>query len=176
MRYGWLLLGAAVLSFAAAASDPTRFGFPVPAASLVIAPGESAELRLGEASLLIPKGAFGNRTVRLELYTGFPDQWQPRLAKDQQVLYAFALKASELGTNQPVETFARPLRFTYFSPKLGQGASFFDVPFTPETKAVPDPVPAQIRFVGGGKLRMGVLSHGVSGTQGGWLVVLPTKS
>ncbi|MGC9219648.1 MAG: hypothetical protein ACP5G8_09690, partial [Athalassotoga sp.] len=60
----------------AAVPNFTMYGFSNVVASIIIQPDQNAVLTLGNASINIPEGAFGNVPVKFELLTATPTSWQ----------------------------------------------------------------------------------------------------
>lgn len=165
-----LVLGAAV----AQAPDPSQYGFSQATASLIVQPWDYMRLGLGSFVLTVPNGAFGSDPVRLEILTGDPISWQDHAPQGQKVLFAFALKVTDLKTGQPILAFAKPLHFSFYGTEIGPGSMYLNVTFTNPPAVTPNPVKPQIQlFRLGTRHQTGRLSHPIPGASVGWLVTAP---
>lgn len=173
----WLSAVLAILlpSLALAAPDFTQYGYPSVVAALTLNPRDYARLSIGGVVLTIPQGAFGQDPVKLELLRGDPSAWQSRAPAGQKVIYAFALRVTDLKTNQLVLEFAKPLNFSFYSDQITERAEYLDTSAANPAVVSPNPVKPTIRLYRiGKKFPIGILSHRISGAEFGWLITVPT--
>lgn len=157
---------AASIAFAAV-PDFTMYGFPNVVASITIQPDQNAVLTLGNASIDIPPGTFGNVPVQFELLNATPSSWQQYVPNGQKILYAFAFKVTDLTTGSLIGKFSKPLIFYFSSSGITTSAEYLDV--TPTFNISKNPIPSKIDIVG----QIGTLSHLIAGAPVGWLVTIP---
>ncbi|BBJ27439.1 hypothetical protein [Athalassotoga saccharophila] len=151
----------------AAVPDFTMYGFPNVVASIIIQPDQNAVLTLGNASINIPEGAFGNVPVKFELLTATPTSWQKYVPSNQKVLYAFAFKVTDLTTGALIGKFSKPVIFYFSSSQITSQAQYLDT--TTSFVVSKNPIPPKIEFNG----QIGTLSHPIAGAPVGWLVTVP---
>lgn len=172
----WMSLGTAALisSLVLAAPDFTQYGYPNVAASLTLNPYDYVRLGLGSAVLTIPEEAFGSSPVRLELLRGDSAVWQAQAPAGQKVLYAFALRVTDLKTEKPITKFSQPITFSFYSNQITSGAGLWDTQGGSPVVINPDPVRPSIRLYKiGQKFPTGILSHRISSAEFGWLITVP---
>ena len=172
----WLFPFVAALlgSLALAAPDFSQYGYPNVVTSLTLNPYDYVRLGIGGAVLTIPQGAFGQDPVRLELLRGDSTAWQTQAPSGQKVIYAFALRVTDLKTNQAVLNFSQPLTFSFYSAQLTEHAGFWDTSPANPAAVSPDPVmPALRMYRIGSNFSTGILSHPISGAETGWLITVP---
>lgn len=172
----WLypLLAALLPSFALAGGDFTQYGYPNVVAALTLNPYDYVRLGIGGAVLTVPQGAFGSDPVRLELLRGDSSAWQALAPAGQKVVYAFALRVTDLKTNQPVLKFTQPLNFSFYSNQITEGAGYLDTSAANPALVSPNPVKPTIRMYRiGKKFPTGILTHRISGAEFGWLITVP---
>lgn len=121
LKRSWMVAAILVLALAQAQvepPDPAQFGFPTVKASLIVQPWDYLRLGLGGLVLTVPSRAFGQDPVRLEILTGDPAYWQAYAPQGQKVVFAFALRVSDLKTGKRITRFAKPLHFAYYGPAV----------------------------------------------------------
>jgi hypothetical protein len=160
-----LLIAASIAI--AAVPDFTMYGFPNVVATVIIQPDQNAVLTLGNASINIPAGTFGNVPVKFELLTATPSSWQKYVPSNQKVLYAFAFKITDLTTGALIGKFSKPVIFYFSSSEITSEAQYLDT--TPSFEVSKNPIPPKIDIIG----QIGTLSHPIAGTPVGWLVTVP---
>jgi len=161
-------------SLALAAPDFTQYGYPNVVASLTLNPYDYVRLGLGSAVLTIPQGAFGQDPMKLELLRGDSAVWQAQAPAGQKVIYAFALRVTDLKTNQAVLKFTQPLTFSYYSNQITDRAGYWDTNDSNPVVIMSNPVKPTIRLYKiGQKFPTGILTHRISGAESGWLVTVP---
>ncbi|WP_460171060.1 hypothetical protein [Thermus sp. FJN-A] len=154
--------------------DPAQYGFPEVAASVILNPWDYLRLGLGSVVLTVPNQAFGKDPVRLELLVGNPATWQGYAPKGQKVIYAFALRVTDLVTGQRILSFAKPLHFSYYGSEITEKAGYWDVSFTNPPQVTPNPVKPTIQiFHLGTRHQTGRLAHPLAGAGVGWLITVP---
>ncbi|MGC8905703.1 hypothetical protein [Thermus sp.] len=176
-RLFWTALAALGLALAQEkAPDPAQHGFPQVVASIVLNPLDYLRLGLGNVVLTVPDKAFGQDPVRLELLTGDPTSWQAKAPKGQRVVYAFALRVTDLKTGERILRFARPLHFSYYGKEITAEAGYFDVSLTDSPQVSPNPVKPSIQvFRLGTRHQTGRLAHPLAGATVGWLITVPAR-
>lgn len=162
-----LMLLASTSMILASVPDFTMYGFPNLVASIIIQPDQNVMLTLGNASISIQAGTFGNIPVRFELLNATPSSWQKYVPSDQKVLYAFAFRVTDLKTGSLIEKFAKPLIFYFSSSEITSEAEYLDT--TPAFAVSKNPIPPKIELTG----QIGTLSHPIAGAPVGWLVTIP---
>ncbi|WP_143004387.1 hypothetical protein [Thermus arciformis] len=175
-RYMWLpVLGIGLaLAQTAQAPDPTQYGFPQVVASVILNPWDYLRLGLGPLVLTVPDKAFGQDPVRLELLVGDPAYWQAYAPKGEKVVYAFALRVTDLKTGERVLRFARPLHLSFYSEEIGEKAGYYDVVLANPPQVSPNPVKPAIRvYPLRSRHQVGWLSHPLAGATVGWLITVP---
>lgn len=175
-RSKWMTLGimSLISSLALAAPDFTQSGYPNVAASLTLSPSDYIRLGFGSAVLTVPSGAFGQDPVRLELLRGDSAVWQAQAPAGQKVIYAFALKVTDLKTNQPVITFTQPLTFSFYSEQITDSSGYWNTNDANPVVISPNPLKPKIQlYKVSQKFSTGVLTQSISGADSGWLIMVP---
>ncbi|ADW21737.1 hypothetical protein CSW25_06740 [Thermus scotoductus] len=180
LRRLWMVAATLVLALAQAQvqpPDPAQFGFPTVTASLIVQPWDYMRLGLGGLVLTVPSGAFGQDPVRLEILTGDPAYWQAYAPQGEKVVFAFALRVTDLKTGQRILRFAKPLHFSYYGPAITPDSHYLDVSLTSPPSVAPNPVKPNVEiFPLGPRHRNGRLSHPIVGAGVGWLVTSPATT
>lgn len=175
-KYLWLTALGTGLALAqpVQAPDPAQHGFPQVVASIVLNPWDYLRLGLGGLILTVPDQAFGQDPVRLELLLGDPTFWQAYAPQGERVVYAFALRVTDLKTGERVLRFARPLHLSFYGEGIGEKAGYYDVTLTNPPQVSPNPVKPVIRVYRlGARHQTGWLSHPLAGAAVGWLITVP---
>jgi hypothetical protein len=137
-------------------------GYPTLFTARQIPATQADTLNISPYRIQFPEGEF-NSPVKFEILTGDPANFRAKAPAGNLPILAFAFRATNLGTNEPIEKLTEPITITVNDSNIVAKSNFFNI--TQNGQFIADST--------GLKVKPGEISKPISSLKEGWVICSP---